>query len=438
MKDFDFDELDRAVNSVLATKDTKTDATADPATTDAPQQIVQDADQTDDNGPVVVQNTVEDAQPHEVTETTDDSNDVSNEEHSEADHTSDQTSTVVEESDLSEVSEGQHEEHDHAQQDVDHDHHTESDNSDSGAEDHEEETSHEEGGDTDSGEKPEDASAHDTHTTSLAAIPVKRGRFMDMVAPGTGLNDGSKKPLPTRGGVTLAPSSDFVATETSHTEDASPLVQEPSQTDVATPLVESEVELEPVAVSTDEQPVTDDLPSSDTDTGDKGDDVANVTDSLQDVSIPAEPHTDTPPFIPDVPVEKRPLNALSGTVPEASEQAQDNDHKTEEDLASAPDPTLSATAPKEFDKDIMAVEANETVGTQAESATPADAQNDTSAPAITATGAEPHPMFDTSTLAHPGTVATHHTSKMSWAIVGVSLFIVGAALGVLYFLYGQG
>ena len=47
MKDFDFDELDRAVNSVLATKDTKTDATADPATTDAPQQIVQDADQTD-------------------------------------------------------------------------------------------------------------------------------------------------------------------------------------------------------------------------------------------------------------------------------------------------------------------------------------------------------------------------------------------------------
>jgi hypothetical protein len=407
MKDFDFDELDRAVNSVLATKDTKTDETDSPAPAGTAGQAVQVTDQTDDSVPVTVQTHVEEPASHDNDQVQDASH-----EHAEGDSHDEVPEAVEDAPTDSHADEPEPQDDHHSDEQAD-----------------------------EPSEKTETVEADDAHTAALAAIPVKRGRFMDMVAPGTGSND-TKKPLPVRGGVTLTPSSDFVATTTApDSEDATQLDQEPSQVDVATPLVESEVEPEVTPAAFNE--------SSEADAGSSED----AVDTKEDETSISEPTTDNPdqpavvsadtpvasaPFIPDVPVEKRPLNSLSGDAPESADAPKPDEDTDTSEHTSETDPTLSANAPKEFGKDIMAVEANETVGEHDETQTATDSAKDASDTEITATSAEPHPMFDTSTLAHSGAVATHHTSKMSWAVVGVSLFIVGAALGVLYFLYGQG
>ena len=436
MKDFDFDELDRAVNSVLATKDTKTDAAADPATTDASQQAVQVADQPNDAVPVTVQTqTVEPREEH-VEDLHDEAHEETNDVHTENDDAEESDDSV--QVDVNSGSEDATETPDEEQDEVQVLNSDEQDELLEDGQDADEETeSHDDhhGQADELAETADTDEANDTHAAALAAIPVKRGRFMDMV-PGTGTSDNAKKPMPVRSGLTLTPSSDFVATgaQEDETDEDS---HDASQTDVATPLIDSEVEPEVQTISVDEQSHDDSLSEqSDEEEHDEA-----KTEPITDAD-PTAVTSDVPaasaPFIPDVPVEKRPLNSLSGDTSELTDALKGENTENSDESSSVADPTLFANPPKEFDKDIMAVEANETVGEHNDTQNASNTPSDASALAINATGAEPHPMFDTSTLAHSGATAAHHTSKMSWAIVGVSLFIVGAALGVLYFLYGQG
>jgi hypothetical protein len=410
MKDFDFDELDRAVNSVLATKYTKnTEEDQSSANADAPQVVPQEP-AADTAVPVEVNDSSDSTS---VDVTSEDKSDTISVVDTSDDHEDEGTAISVttnnsatEESAPEEVSQSSEEEP------------SESDSNDDQEES--EEDSEPEQPQNDEPElleapKPEEETAP-VDTAALAAIPVKRGRFMDMVAPGTSA-DGAKKTFPTRSGITISPSADFSSQTEKEAE--KPEEEKPVAVDPATPVVDVEVEPEVTTAST----TPDDV-------------VAEINTAANTDSTPS----DTTPFIPDVPVEKRPLNVLS-TPEETSSDDDSTTTGTSEPTANAIDPTLTATIPKEFDKDIMAVESNETVGEHDEThpdVNVGESTNDTTEPAIAATTAEPHPMFDTSTLAHPGDMVGHHTSKFSWAIIGGSLFVVGAALGVLYFLYGQG
>lgn len=432
MKDFDFDELDRAVNSVLATKDTKTDTAADPATGYASQQAVQVTDQPNDSVPVTVQ--AQSEEQNEEQANTDSHEDAQ----VDAGETEGESTQVEVNSSVTEDNSAEDEQDEKPVAGVDEQEDLVSETHDTVEvvpQEDDDDTSKDEESSPEAAPTTEDK---DEHTAALAAIPVKRGRFMDMVAPGTVTNDSTKKPMPVRSGVTLTPSSDFVAT-TPLSEESESVSQDAAQNDAAMPLIESQVEPEITTTTADGHINDEDSSNEHSDEVENKDGPAVELDTENSGSFnPAEVPVASAPFIPDVPVEKRPLNAFSGDATESTDALKTENATEDVEALSVTDPTLSASAPKEFDKDIMAVEANETVGEQDTSQVSSETPNDTSAPAITATGAEPHPMFDTSTLAHSGMAAAHHTSKMSWAIVGVSLFIVGAALGVLYFLYGQG
>jgi hypothetical protein len=414
MKDFDFDELDRAVNSVLATKDTKN------AQNDQPTDDVATAatPSTEESSPVVVADHNDQPTENNQTDTSSSSIIVADDQQDGDDAETVMVNTTPSNDQSSENAEQHHEQEAFAAKPND-------DESTDEQQDVPAETSlAEEDSLAETTDEPQEAEKEEkppVDTAALAAIPVKRGRFMDVVAPSS--SDNAKKAFPTRTGVTITPSANFSSPATTESSDneaeEKPAVV--SVSDPATPIVNEEVEPEV---------------QSDTSTDSTADEVSNIE---QPTSV------DATPFIPDVPVEKRPLNDLSG-----DEEAQEpvdtsvSDEETKVEIANTAsvDPTLSSNVPKEFDKEIMAVESNETVGENDEThadSTSDHLQTNTDTPAIAATTAEPHPMFDTSTLAHPGDVhGGHHTSKFSWAIIGGSLFVVGAALGVLYFLYGQG
>lgn len=435
MKDFDFDELDRAVNSVLAPKDTNADGITDTDTSS------QDANGNDDSTQTVDTHAQSDdaAQPVAVNNNDD--------AHDDASDAGDVMAVDTPQADSTESTEAPVSEDTVPVTSPETDHHDESSTEEqaSSEEDQPYEDAPQEPsvGETDvDDESSEDSTENvdtapeatpSTPSTSLAAIPVKRGRFMDMIAPASGTDLG-KRPALARGGITLTPSVDFSANETS--SDQVPTEAEKPVVDVATPIVESDVEPEVSATTSD---VAEDSRAEEHNDETYPADSQETTDE-DNLTAPA---TDTTPFIADVPVDKRPLNDLSG---ETQGDAVVESASSDVDISA--DPTLTATLPKEYDKDIMAVEANETVGEHDEthsqdtsgtnSTSPLTLSSDTGpAAAMAATTAEPHPMFDTSTLGHEDAHG-HHNSKMTWVVVGLSLFIVGAALGVLYFLYGQG
>ncbi len=437
MKDFDFDELDRAVNSVLAKKDepdtTETNSTATPVTTDSNVPVSAQDNDTSRDDSVVTTADAEDTGSDIPVSVVSNSSDSSDELQSE-----NNTDTVVDPYQTPDQSPGEGSSDYSAESTTPSEPKTLEVSTDASAE----------VGNDDTDEKPDDTDelaaedsaspllATDSATTSLASIPVKRGRFMDVMTP---QNGDVKKPMASRGGVKLTPSSDFSSTMSVDAESN----EQPSQPEASSnDTDDSSLEHETVSSSTE-------LVEENT--------VADQTAEMQvasddDVqSSPSSEQTDATPFIPDVPVEKRPLNSLSSDV----QSTTDTPHEEKQPESTEPivdqvsvDPTLTSNVPKEFDKDIMAVEANETVGesdethadqTEASVADSSDhvqSSDATNSLAMAATTAEPHPMFDTSTLGHAD-VATHHGSKLTWTVVVASLFIVGAALGVLYFLYGQ-
>ncbi len=316
---------------------------------------------------------------------------------------------------------------------------------------------------------------------SPTTTPQKRGKFMDVVRPSATV---AVKPRVThpRGGVTLQPSSDFsikapaINIEAALNEHAEAPVEpvEPSpkavvETPLATPTVE------PVSTPKPEEPLTQEPKSEPVPT--TGDTVTTSTMFPQPepelVTDPKpEPEDEvakqppvmnhsplhfeeskppvevTPqdagvtPFIPDVAVEKRPLNSFTQEESAESNATAPSTSPTDTvDVAS-----VQTVLPKEFNKEIMRIEANESV----QSSTAAPTAPAVASAASSAVIASPvvglplqadqqaHPVFDPTSVHQPLIDAKSSTGhKTMWVIIFVALFIVGAALGVLYFLYGQ-
>ncbi len=438
MKDFDFDELDRAVNSVLAKKEpsdrSETDSNTDTVhvTSDASVPVTVDDNNAthDDNSD---SSTISDAE--------DTSSAVSVSVNNTSESSDDATEPALEtheDVDVQDVSSGESSD-DSSEATTDSEPQTYGTNDDPTAESHVDETEQSDASNDQPSSSDEPSTpqlVEESAATSLASIPVKRGRFMDVMTP---QNGDAKKPLAPRGGVKLTPSSDFSSSMAPDVVASDETAQDNNEAPVD--LVDS---TEPTPeISNDMSSHESDEPNTENDTT-----VTNTDDAAGAAEQGLIEQSGTTPFIPDVPVEKRPLNSLSPDTPSPLEQPHEESQPESTEPVSdqvSVDPTLTANVPKEFDKDIMAVEANETVGESdethaqvtenSESPTP-QTTDTTNSLAMAATTAEPHPMFDTSTLGHEGP-ATHHSSKITWTVVVASLFIVGAALGVLYFLYGQ-
>lgn len=454
MKDFDFDELDRAVNSVLATKKTKTTDNAadntpavvsDQAPQDQQAQTIQD-DQSlasdagsdphapnetagantphiDDDAandvnevaePDAVNDVHDDIAPSEITAfepvvPTPDELDTESQPADDAQdsHESQNDVPVLDESQPAEVIEtqsaGEPSSDDVAGVD------TQPDDSDESVAVESTVAADPVSESVGSGLPQQDA---------LAAIPVKRGKFMD-VKPGAPVND-VKKPLATHTGITIAPTEDF---DSSKSQEDAPVVGPDMQPED----VHSQEQTQELAQVESGGDIQQSESQNDSAVADEQAQHDELDESLQ----PQPTTTDSTPFIPDVPVEKRPLNALGSSEQSSEEQPLANQHSEGddqtpvEDIAEPVDVT-SANVPKEFNKEIMAVEANETVG----AAVPQGPDSQSAA-------ADAHPLFDTAHLGATAHSEHHAPSKITWVIILASLFLVGAALGVLYFLYGQ-
>ncbi|MFZ1812510.1 MAG: hypothetical protein WAU02_03270 [Candidatus Saccharimonadales bacterium] len=291
--------------------------------------------------------------------------------------------------------------------------------------------------------------APEAELVKVDTIPHKRGRFMDVVPP-AGHTDMTPRPMPTRSGVALAPSADFKVEEEAPISDgATETVTSPDMPN----MVDEEVEPSPtdasISDSPDDQPADGDVMTEEAEpslaehgleTPEQPSDatMSEATPEPSETTEPTVPTSHQTPFIPDVPVEKRPLNADAST--------------PASDTLSAPSDMPPAAMPKEFGEEIMAVEANETVGeaVPAESdSKPADApaKTPTAATSIAPqyraaeekTDTQSHPVFDADTYHKPleAGAAKHGVSKVVWFIIAGVLFLTGSVLGVLYFLYGQ-
>lgn len=432
MKDFDFDELDRAVNSVLATKTNK--PTEDPDNNQSANvEVTQAPDESEREEAVSVTTTksVDDEQPSSQADDTSSDNGAT-------DDTPVLTAFEPEVPPLEEPSEhGSDNDDDHLAD-------TESSEDETAEEPYKTDLPAEHNGADSHGDSSEDddqtpeteetsePEASTGSTEDLSTIPVKRGRFMDVMTPHSDMNDAKKPNVPSRSGITITPSASFEAEGDAEKELSEQLPTITSYTPVeesddgkndnsakqSIVEAESEPSTDPTALqpnSESEEPAEETEDHDDAESVEKSDAFGGDT-----------------PFIPDVPVEKRPLNAMTAS---DSNEAEDSASKDESDATASPDDNsnstpeimspVTASAPKEFNEEIMAVEANETIATA----------SDNSAPAV-ATTTDAHPLFDTSSLA-TNAHEHHATSKMTWVIILGSLFLVGAALGVLYFLYGQ-
>lgn len=440
MKDFDFDELDRAVNSVLTNKSKKP---ADETTSTQP--VVSDESTDSQTVPVVQTSEPTDApeqQPNDDTVSPEAHDEARSPEHTESPDAPEVTPaapiTAFEPAvSLDDIpapaprEETEAEDNLPAVEEPSQSPDVVADDAPAASTDESPE-SHES---TESNHTDEESSsATEEEQVDVPTAPVKRGRFMDLVAPGTKSSEDSAGGSASRTGLTIQPRPDFEAesTETDQTtsdeENNNEPVDTPQQhsTDLG-----SEAGLdEMVAGDTAVEDTT-----QEENTNEKAEGVAEPTDIT---AFGAQPSLDasSTPFIADVPVEKRPLNALAGSeqTPEA-ETSKEGDHTSDDN--STEDAELSepknvevnvATIPKEFNQEIMAVEANENV---AAAALPQDAAHEDSQ------ASAGHPLFDASDSVH-AVHAQHHTpSAMTWVIIIASLLLVGAALGVLYFLYGQ-
>jgi len=436
MKDFDFDELDRAVNSVLTNKSKKP---ADETTSTQP--VVNDESTDSQTVPVVRASEIADTpeqRPDDTAVSPESHDETPVPEHSESPDASEETTAApitafeptVSLDDIPAPAPREETEAEDTLPAVE----EPSESPDVVADDAPAASTEElpepheptESNHTDE----ESSSATDEEQVDVPTAPVKRGRFMDLVAPGTKSNEDSAGESASRTGITIQPRPDF---ETESTEaDQTTLDDEnnnsPQQhsTDL-----DSEARLDEMVAGD----IAVEVVTQEENTNEKAEGVAEPTDITAFGAQPS-PDASSTPFIADVPVEKRPLNAFAGSeqTPEA-ETSKEGDHTSNDN--STEDAELSepknvevnvATIPKEFNQEIMAVEANENV---AAAALPQDAAHEESQASAN------HPLFDTSDSVH-AVHAQHHTpSAMTWVIIIASLLLVGAALGVLYFLYGQ-
>lgn len=289
---------------------------------------------------------------------------------------------------------------------------------------------------------PEEAASDQT---SPDTTPQKRGKFMDVVRPSTAVPVKPRAVQP-RGGVTLQPSSDFTlnapmidvakALEADTPETVvvadSPAETKPAETESETPQISTNHQT--TASMNDEQPANDNstmFPQPELEPEIEPEhkamshtplDFGKTTEAKSELA-PGAPT----PFIPDVAVDKRPLN------PQSLDEAED----ASETSSPTPVATVQTNLPKEFNKEILDIDSKETAtpSAQPSSAKPMVFSPE---PATSKTDNTPQPLFDTASVHQPLIDAKSSAShKTMWLLIFIALFVVGAALGMLYFLYGQ-
>lgn len=281
------------------------------------------------------------------------------------------------------------------------------------------------------------------------AVTARRGRFMDMVPTGA-TTAGSDKPT-SRTGITIKPLSDGPAkpeeSDSSLADEVAKLdnTTEPAKPDLPPLDINSLVDTDKDDSKTDSSDEADNKSETeivnDLDTKTSESDTADKLDSAFETEADEK---STTPFIADVPVEKRPLNKLpldedadstDADKPDEAEQAVDNgktvkinDEMVEIDDEQKPAEVNLASIPKEFNKEIMAIEANESVGQVADKSAEDTEESD---------AGEGLPVFSTGDSAQVASSAKGTSSKLIWVVIFFSLLLVGGALGALYFLYLQ-
>lgn len=434
MKDFDFDELDRAVSSVLTKTKPIND---DQPPTDGAASVPHDTPHADGDGPAqAVQVQTGDSQPAQTDNDADGASDQPTDSQSLTTESSDvlpqslpdvpmlssvdNEATAPADNPQSEPTE--HDEPHHEQPAPDDTPASDPEPADAPTEHAEVEHQPDSPADDNSSEASEPAAEELTHEPLQQP---KRGRFMDMVHPSADMKH-EQKPMPTRSGVTLQPSHDFSVEQP---------VDQPAAVDTpAAPQPQLEEEVTEPPTSSEQAAAATELAES----ADGADTPIDTPDEQpSEAPSPADTPTSPVPFIPDVPVEKRPLNPTVSAAPHEDTPAAD---ATTPDISSA-DEQIAAQTPREFAPDVMAVEANETVGESVaapvvEPTTAADpAASGAAAPAVPADAAQP--VFDANSYHQPLVHTKPKTSKTLWLMIALILFLVGAALGVLYFLYAQ-
>lgn len=282
-----------------------------------------------------------------------------------------------------------------------------------------------------------------TDQTSPDTTPQKRGKFMDVVRPSTAIPVKPRAVQP-RGGVTLQPSSDF--TLNSPMIDVAKALEADTTAEVATPVIASAPAPEVPQITTDhpeavsmsgDQPANDNstmFPQPEPEPEPEHKAMSHTPLDFGKATEPKADHvaeaTTSTPFIPDVAVDKRPLNSMPQ---EDAEEATD-------DTSATPVATVSTTMPKEFNKEILEIDSKETAVPSTLPVNSKPATFPVHEPSADAKGdsTTPHPMFDTASVHQPlidtKSSASH---KTMWLLIFIALFVVGAALGMLYFLYGQ-
>lgn len=287
------------------------------------------------------------------------------------------------------------------------------------------------------------------------AMPTRRGRFMDVVHPSADMQPQAKATSPPkRTGLVVTPSASFAAS--TDQPDASTTNDTASNEEVEeTPqLTDEQIDLatavEQAAV---ENPIQDTGKSADQ--TNESIDMTLSTEQTAEAQPPA-----AAPFIEGASesVEKRPLG---GYAKPAQDESSEHDNTQSGDLSdndSAKEgQSLSADAfspesmPEEYNKELIAVE-NQQVSTQPSSddATESEVNTaDTSVTPVADTAAvEPaskelpadpdeHAIFDTSSYHQPIPIDSKPAGKrhmVFWILLIVALFIGGSALGALYFL----
>lgn len=206
--------------------------------------------------------------------------------------------------------------------------------------------------------------------TTIPTLAARRsGRFMDMVHPASAMKPAEARSI-SRQGVTLAPLESVVVPETVvAAPDTPPAVVAPHAADEVEVVVEATET--PVEVNIESSPWPDpiDLHEAATGASESEDDVVADAATDEDETVSTAPLVS--PFLTDAKVEKRPLGAPATTGP--SEATTPLAFDTEPSTEPAPAPVVVAeepastsrqevTLPEEFQNDLIAIEADQSVG----------------------------------------------------------------------------
>lgn len=324
----------------------------------------------------------------------------------------------------------------------------------------------------------EAAPADDTTVPTADSPAVRRGKFMDVMHPSADMNPGAENSMvapPARKTITpLNPDvkpeersgtsgADEKADPLSNTVadiEATAIPNAPDPADTTAP-AETEAPQEPEAVADTPKPDEPLVQPNDT-TNEPDDSAADETETIATDTPVAPEATEASvspetPFIPGVEVDKRPLGQPEAATSEGTPSDENTQAIGPEADAMTP---VAEPAPRELQADIVQTEnTHENEDTDAtvpsgsmmtpaddlaETAAPADVQpeNPGSMPVSTAPVAPPaeNPLFDTKTYNQPladTTAGQKQPKKWLWWVVGlVGCLAVGGGIGAVFFYLG--